>query len=110
VADRAAAITTAAGHIERDADDEARAHALEAHPRARESIYFETYLWKDDAIGRDFKDLLTTKAEEATATIHIPGPRRFREAKNAETAEIKKTPPAIRVTDNPLVACSRPKP
>ena len=48
LADRAAAITTAPGYVERDAEDEARAHALEAHPLARESIYFNV---QDPASG-----------------------------------------------------------
>ena len=44
---------------------------LGAIDKARESIYFETYLWKDDAIGRAFKERLTTKAEEGVAVYVI---------------------------------------
>lgn len=44
---------------------------LDAIDNARETIYFETYLWKDDAIGRAFKERLTTKAEEGVAVYVI---------------------------------------
>lgn len=44
---------------------------LEAINNARDSIYFETYLWKDDAIGRTFKERLTAKAAEGVAVYVI---------------------------------------
>lgn len=44
---------------------------LDAIDNARESIYFETYLWKDDAIGRAFKERLTAKAAEGIAVYVI---------------------------------------
>lgn len=44
---------------------------LEAIESARESIFFETYIWKDDAIGRTFKERLTAKAEEGVAVYVI---------------------------------------
>ena len=40
---------------------------LAAIDNARETIYFETYLWKDDVIGRAFKERLTAKAEAGVA-------------------------------------------
>jgi cardiolipin synthase A/B len=44
---------------------------LEAISNARETIYFETYLWKDDLIGRTFKEQLTAKAEAGVAVYVI---------------------------------------
>ena len=44
---------------------------LDAIDNARETIYFETYLWKDDAIGRMFKQRLTAKAAEGVAVYVI---------------------------------------
>ena len=44
---------------------------LAAIDNARETIYFETYLWKDDAIGRAFKERLTAKAEAGVAVYVI---------------------------------------
>ena len=44
---------------------------LEAIDNARQTIYFETYLWKDDAIGRTFKERLTAKAEQGVAVYVI---------------------------------------
>jgi cardiolipin synthase A/B len=44
---------------------------LDAIDHARETIYFETYLWKDDLIGRAFKERLTAKAEEGVAVFVI---------------------------------------
>lgn len=37
---------------------------LEAIDDARESIFLETYIWKDDALGREFQEHLARKAEE----------------------------------------------
>lgn len=37
---------------------------LAAIDSAQESVYLETYIWKDDAAGREFKKHLTRKAEE----------------------------------------------
>lgn len=39
------------------------ASMLAAIESAQESIYFETYIWKDDAVGQQFKDALIRKAE-----------------------------------------------
>lgn len=44
---------------------------LDAIDGAKEAIYFETYLWKDDAIGRVFKERLTAKADEGVAVYVI---------------------------------------
>lgn len=44
---------------------------LDAIDHARETIYFETYLWKDDVIGRAFKERLTAKAKEGVAVYVI---------------------------------------
>lgn len=44
---------------------------LDAIDNARETIYFETYLWKDDAVGRAFKERLTAKAKEGVAVYVI---------------------------------------
>lgn len=37
---------------------------LEAIDAARETIYLETYIWKDDLVGRRFKEHLIRKADE----------------------------------------------
>ncbi len=37
---------------------------LEAIDTAQESIYLETYIWKDDAVGQEFQEHLARKAEE----------------------------------------------
>ena len=37
---------------------------LAAINTAQESIYLETYIWKDDAPGREFKEHLARKAAE----------------------------------------------
>jgi len=37
---------------------------LEAIDAAQESIYLETYIWKDDAVGQEFQEHLARKAEE----------------------------------------------
>ncbi len=37
---------------------------LDAIDAAQESIYLETFLWKDDAIGQEFKDRLARKAAQ----------------------------------------------
>jgi len=37
---------------------------LAAIDTAQESIYLETYIWKDDAVGQEFKDHLAQKAEQ----------------------------------------------
>ncbi|HEU5348535.1 MAG TPA: phospholipase D-like domain-containing protein, partial [Ktedonobacterales bacterium] len=44
---------------------------LEAIDNARETIYLETYLWKDDAVGRTFKERLIAKAAEGVAVYVI---------------------------------------
>ena len=44
---------------------------LEAIDNARETIYFETYLWKDDAVGRAFKKRLTARANAGVAVYVI---------------------------------------
>jgi cardiolipin synthase len=38
---------------------------------AKESIYFETFIWKDDAVGREFLTHLTRKAEQGVAVYTI---------------------------------------
>src|SRR5215472_8074964 len=40
---------------------------LEAIDAAQESIYLETYIWKDDAVGQEFQERLARKAEEGIA-------------------------------------------
>ena len=40
------------------------AHMLQAIDDAQESIYLETYIWKDDSIGQEFKQKLTCKANQ----------------------------------------------
>jgi cardiolipin synthase len=44
---------------------------LEAIDAAQESIYLETYIWKDDAVGQEFKEHLARKAEEGVAVYVI---------------------------------------
>src|SRR5579859_3406878 len=44
---------------------------LEAIDAARESIYLETYIWKDDAVGQEFRTHLARKAEEGVAVYLI---------------------------------------
>ena len=44
---------------------------LEAIDAAQESIYLETYIWKDDAVGKEFQERLARKAEEAVAVYVI---------------------------------------
>lgn len=44
---------------------------LAAIDAAQESIYLETYLWKGDAVGREFKDHLARKAAEGVAVYVI---------------------------------------
>jgi cardiolipin synthase A/B len=44
---------------------------LEAIDTAKESIYLETYIWKDDAVGQEFKEHLARKAEEGVAVYVI---------------------------------------
>lgn len=44
---------------------------LEAIDNARETIYMETYLWKDDSVGRTFKERLIAKANEGVAVYVI---------------------------------------
>ena len=44
------------------------AHMLQAIDDAHESIYLETYIWKDDVIGQEFKQKLTCKANQG---VHV---------------------------------------
>lgn len=44
---------------------------LAAIDAAGESIYFETFIWKDDAVGREFKEHLIRKADEGVAVYVI---------------------------------------
>ncbi len=44
---------------------------LEAIDAAQESIYLETYIWKDDAVGQEFREHLARKAEEGVAVYLI---------------------------------------
>jgi cardiolipin synthase A/B len=44
---------------------------LEAIDAAQESIYLETYIWKDDAAGQEFRMHLARKAEEGVAVYVI---------------------------------------
>jgi cardiolipin synthase A/B len=44
---------------------------LEAIDLAQESIYLETYIWKDDAVGLEFQEHLARKAEEGVAVYVI---------------------------------------
>ena len=44
---------------------------LEAIDAAQESIYLETYIWKDDAVGQEFRMHLARKAEEGVAVYVI---------------------------------------
>ena len=44
---------------------------LEAIDAAQESIYLETYIWKDDAVGQEFRKHLARKAEEGVAVYII---------------------------------------
>jgi cardiolipin synthase len=39
-------------------------HMLQAIDAAQESIYLETYIWKDDPLGREFKQKLACKANQ----------------------------------------------
>jgi cardiolipin synthase len=58
------------------------AHMLQAIDDAHESIYLETYIWKDDVIGQEFKQKLTCKANQGVnvyvifdsfANLVVPG-------------------------------------
>ncbi len=44
---------------------------LEAIDAAHESIYLETYIWKDDAVGQEFRAHLARKAAEGVAVYVI---------------------------------------
>src|SRR5215471_9985225 len=44
---------------------------LEAIDAAQESIYLESYIWKDDAVGQEFQEHLARKAEEGVAVYVI---------------------------------------
>lgn len=44
---------------------------LEAIDAAQESIYLETYIWKDDAVGREFQEHLARKAAQGVAVYAI---------------------------------------
>lgn len=44
---------------------------LETIDAAQESIYLETYIWKDDAVGQEFKEHLARKAAEGVAVYVI---------------------------------------
>ncbi len=44
---------------------------LAAIDAATESIYFETFIWKDDAAGQEFKEHLARKAEQGVAVYVI---------------------------------------
>ena len=44
---------------------------LEAIDGAQECIYMETYIWKDDAVGREFQSHLARKAAEGVAVYVI---------------------------------------
>src|SRR2546429_3827525 len=44
---------------------------LEAIDAAQESIYLETYIWKDDAVGQEFRLHLARKAAEGVAVYVI---------------------------------------
>lgn len=44
---------------------------LAAIDAATESIYFETFIWKDDAVGQEFKEHLARKAEQGVAVYVI---------------------------------------
>jgi len=44
---------------------------LAAIDSAKESIYLETYIWKDDAIGQAFKDHLARKAAEGVSVYTV---------------------------------------
>jgi cardiolipin synthase A/B len=44
---------------------------LETIDAAQESIYLETYIWKDDAVGQEFKEHLARKAAEGVAVYII---------------------------------------
>lgn len=44
---------------------------LEAIDAAQESIFLETYIWKDDPVGQEFQEHLARKAEEGVAVYVI---------------------------------------
>ena len=44
---------------------------LAAIDAATESVYFETFIWKDDAAGQEFKEHLTRKAEQGVAVYVV---------------------------------------
>ncbi|HLJ82327.1 MAG TPA: phospholipase D-like domain-containing protein [Ktedonobacterales bacterium] len=44
---------------------------LAAIDAATESIYFETFIWKDDAVGQEFKEHLARKAEQGVAVYVV---------------------------------------
>jgi cardiolipin synthase A/B len=44
---------------------------LQAIDGAQESIYLETYIWKDDAVGQEFQEHLARKAEEGVEVYVI---------------------------------------
>jgi len=59
---------------------------LAAIDRAEESIYLETFIWKDDAVGREFKERLARKARQGVGVYvifdsfaNLVVPRRFKQ-------------------------------
>lgn len=68
---------------------------LAAIEEARESIYLETYIWKDDAVGRAFKERLVRQAEAGVAVYVVYD--RF--ANLVVPAALKRFPPAVRVLE-----------
>src|SRR5215469_7134502 len=44
---------------------------LEAIDSATDSIYFETFIWKDDVVGREFKEHLARRADDGVAVYVV---------------------------------------
>lgn len=76
------------------------AEMLQAIEQARERVCFETFIWKDDAIGRQFKHALERAAERGVAVYvifdglaNLPASRAF-----------KQFPPAVHALEYPLLS------
>ncbi len=75
---------------------------LAAIDGAQESIYLETYIWKDDVVGQKFKDHLICKAEQGVAVYVV-----FDRFGNLVVPQkFKAFPPAVHVL--PYQAIDRP--
>ena len=73
---------------------------LGAIRQAKEEIFFETFIWKSDAIGQSFKRALIEAADRGVAGLRRV--RRLRQPRRA--AAVLHLPPNIRVRRHPVIA------